>query len=232
MKQKTLVIIPARGGSKGIPGKNIKPFLEVPLIHYSLKTARSVFEDQDICVTTDSDSIKECVEDFGLHVPFIRPSHLATDEIGTYEVLLHAIDFYEKRSIAYDQILLLQPTTPIRSKKHILDILDMKAKNLSVDMIVSVKESKENPYFTLFEENELGFIEKSKKGNFIRRQDCPKVYALNGSIYLISIDSLKRNRMDQFTNIKKYLMEDDIYNIDLDTVADWVLAEHIVKKSK
>lgn len=230
MKPRTLVVIPARGGSRGIPGKNIKPFLGVPLIHYTIRIARSIFEDQDICVTTDSNLIKESVENIGLQVPFRRPNHLATDVVGTYEVLMHAINFYEKKSIKYEQILLLQPTTPIRNKEHILDMLKMKMDNPYIDMVVSVKESKENPYFTLFEENELGFIEKSKSGNYVRRQDCPKVYTLNGSAYLISIDSLKKGKIDRFKNVKKYVMEDEIYNIDLDIPSDWIIAEDIVKK--
>lgn len=229
MKQKTLVVIPARGGSKGIPGKNIKSFLGKPLIYYTIEVAKALFDDVDICVTTDSEEIKQCVEKIGLDIPFLRPEYLATDEMGTYEVLLHVIDFYEKKSIMYEQILLLQPTTPIRNKSHIQDILEMKIKNPNIDMIVSVKESKENPYFTLFEENENGFMEKSKKGNFVRRQDCPKVYSFNGSIYLISVDSVKSSRMEGFKNIKKYVMNDDIYSIDLDTPSDWVIAENIVE---
>lgn len=232
MKKKTLVLIPARGGSKGIPGKNIKPFVGKPLIYYSIEVARELFDDIDICVSTDSEDIKYCVEKIGLDIPFLRPQYLATDKAGSHEVLLHAVDFYVERSIHYEQILLLQPTTPIRSKTHILDILKLKDSNPTVDMVVSVKESKENPYFTLFEENSKGFIEKSKSGNFVRRQDCPKVYAFNGSIYLISIDSLKKNRIDKFKNIKKYVMEEEVYSIDLDTPSDWIQAEEIVKKLK
>lgn len=230
MKTNTLVVIPARGGSKGIPDKNVKFFLGKPLIHYTVETARQLFRDVDICVTTDSDMIKQCVEDTGLTVPFIRPEYLATDTVGTYEVLLHAIDFYSARGIYYDQVLLLQPTTPIRNKKHVLDILEIKRNEANIDMVVSVKESKENPYFTLFEENAEGFIEKSKNGDFVRRQDCPKIYVYNGSVYLISVDSLKEDKMSKFKKIKKYVMEEEIYNIDLDTPLDWVNAEQIVKK--
>lgn len=232
MKKKTLVLIPARGGSKGIPGKNIKPFVGKPLIYYSIEAARELFDDIDICVSTDSEEIKCCVEKIGLSIPFLRPQHLATDEAGSHEVLLHAVDFYIERSIHYEQILLLQPTTPIRSITHVLDILKMKDSNPNVDMVVSVKESKENPYFTLFEENNKGFIEKSKSGNFVRRQDCPKVYTFNGSIYLISIDSLKKERIDKFKRVKKYVMEEEVYSIDLDTPSDWIQAEDIVKKLK
>ena len=111
---KTLVIIPARGGSKGIPHKNIRPLGGKPLICRAIDHARSVAADADICVSTDDPEIIRTVEDYGLHVPFVRPACLATDSCGTYEVLLHALDHYEQQGIHYDAIVLLQPTSPFR----------------------------------------------------------------------------------------------------------------------
>ena len=93
---KYLVVIPARGGSKGIPRKNIKPLAGKPLIYYTIDTARAIVPDEDICVSTDDDGIIQIVENYGLKVYFKRPDELATDTAGTYEVLLHALDFYEK----------------------------------------------------------------------------------------------------------------------------------------
>ena len=93
---KILSIIPARGGSKGIPHKNIKPFLGRPLIYYTIDTARSICSDENICVSTDDPEIIRIVQEYGLKVPFVRPTELATDKAGTYEVLLHALNFYEK----------------------------------------------------------------------------------------------------------------------------------------
>lgn len=90
---KPLVIIPARGGSKGLPGKNIKPLNGKPLIQYTIEAAKEVFPEERICVTTDAEEIKSCVESYGLKVPFMRPAALATDQAGTHEVLLHAINF-------------------------------------------------------------------------------------------------------------------------------------------
>ena len=107
---KILVIIPARGGSKGIPHKNIKPLNGKPLIHYTIDEAREIVGDEDICVSTDDPEIIKCVEDYGLKVPFVRPEELATDTAGTYEVLLHALNFYEKQGRHYEVVLLLQNT--------------------------------------------------------------------------------------------------------------------------
>ena len=116
---KTLVIIPARGGSKGIPHKNIRPLGGKPLICRAIDHARSVAADADICVSTDDPEIIRTVEDYGLHVPFVRPACLATDSCGTYEVLLHALDHYEQQGIHYDAIVLLQPTSPFRRPEDI-----------------------------------------------------------------------------------------------------------------
>ena len=111
---KTLVVIPARGGSKGIPHKNIKPLNGKPLICYSIDVARQFTTDEHICVTTDDDEIIKVVEDYGLKVPFKRPDELATDLCGSNEVIQHAYQFYAKQGVQYDAIMLLQPTSPFR----------------------------------------------------------------------------------------------------------------------
>lgn len=224
----TLVIIPARGGSKGIPHKNIKNLGGKPLICYAIDGARSVVEDCDICVTTDDENIKRVVESYGLKVPFLRPEHLASDSAGTYEVLLHALDFYQERGKQYDRILLLQPTSPFRRESDIKGALDLYSNDL--DMVVTVKESESNPYYNAFEENEDGFLKLSKgEGGIARRQDAPKVWEYNGAVYVINPDSLKKSPLSKFTKIKKYEM-DALHSIDLDTQLDWKIAELIIKE--
>ena len=186
-----LVVIPARGGSKGIKYKNIKLLAGKPLINYTIEEAKKVFDNSQICISTDSKKIKNIAEASGLKVPFIRPKELATDTANSRDVLLHAINYYEKRNNSIiDFVLLLQPTSPFRNARHIIESLDLINKN--VDMVVSVKESKSNPYFNLFEENPEGFLIKSKKSDFTRRQDVIKVWELNGAIYLINVMSIKR----------------------------------------
>ena len=114
---KTLVVIPARSGSKGLPDKNIKLLNGKPLIHYSIEVAQKVFSNQDICVSTDSQKYISVAEMTGIQVPFLRPEELANDTATTQEVLLHCIKFYESRDMFYDYVLLLQPTSPLRKKK-------------------------------------------------------------------------------------------------------------------
>lgn len=223
MDKNILVIIPARGGSKGIPHKNIKELNGKPLIYYSIDIARGITSDDNICVSTDSDEIIQCVENYGLKVPFKRPDELATDYIGTNDVLLHALKFYEEKGKKINTILLLQPTSPFRRVEHILKAYELYSNEL--DMLVSVRETAANPYYNCFEENENGYLVVSKgDGKLQRRQDAPKAYEYNGSIYIINPSSLKEKGLANMTKIGKYEM-DAYYSIDLDTMFDWKMAE-------
>jgi len=224
-----LFIIPARGGSKGVPGKNIKHLNGKPLIQYTIEVARQLADDIDICVSTDDVSIKDVVEKAGLVVPFLRPPELATDNTGTYEVLIHALDFYKSIGREYEKLVLLQPTSPFRQSSQVRSALE--SWQNGIEMIVSVKETKSNPYYLLFEENASGFLEKSKKGNFIRRQDCPTVYEYNGAIYIIDVASLRNHHISSFQKIKKFVM-DEKTSFDIDTPMDWKIAEFILKDNE
>ncbi len=227
---KILVIIPARGGSKGIPHKNIKPLNGKPLIHYTIDEAREIVGDEDICVSTDDSEIIKCVEGYGLKVPFVRPEELATDTAGTYEVLLHALSFYEKQGRHYDAVLLLQNTSPFRKAEQIKEALERY--NDTVDMVVSVKECAANPYYCVFEENEEGYLHVCKgDGNIFRRQDAPKVYEYNGAIYIMNAEKLKTTHMHKMQKRVKYVM-DDLSSFDLDTMWDWEMAERIAAQNK
>ena len=201
--------------------------MENLLIHYSIEAARNVFEDVDICISTDSVEIKEVAELIGINVPFLRPDSLATDKAGSYEMILHAIQHYENHGKIYDAVVLLQPTSPFRSAHHIKEALGLFSKKM--DMVVSVKETNSNPYYNLFEEDEKGFLRKSKKGDFIRQQDCPKVYEYNGAIYIINIESLKERPLHQFEKINKYVMDEES-SLDIDTPLDFLLTETILNK--
>ena len=222
----TLVVIPARGGSKGVPGKNIKILDGKPLIIYSIDAARELFSDEDICVTTDSDEIIQVVKDYGLNVPFKRPASLATDTSGSYEVLLHAFAHFENAGRHYDHILLLQPTSPFRNARHIKEAISLFSPG--IDMVVSVCKSEFNPYYNLFEEKD-GFLIQSKESKFASRQQCPVVYAYNGAIYIINVKSLLQGPLNTFRCIRKYEM-DEISSTDIDTQLDWDWAEFIIEK--
>lgn len=223
----TLVIIPARGGSKGIPGKNIKLLNGKPLIYYTIDAARCVTDDTHICVSTDDDHIIETVENYGLKVPFKRPDFLATDTASTYDVLLHALHFYEAQGEKFDAIILLQATSPFRTGQHIKEALTLYTKD--IDMVVSVKETDSNPYYVCFEEDENGMLQISKgDGHYTRRQDCPPVYEYNGAIYIINPNSLKKSPLNKFSKRIKYVMDRN-HSLDLDNMMDWELAELFIK---
>ena len=224
---KALVIIPARRGSRGIPGKNIKLLGDKPLIQYSIDAALKVFNKEDILVSTDSKEIKVIAENCGLNVPFLRPDELATDFTSSQDVILHAIDYTQQRGQNYDTVVLLQPTSPFRNAQHIEEAI--KLYDNRIEMVVSVKVSDHNPYYTLYEESDNGFLTQSKKAKFTRRQDCPNVYAYNGAIYVISIDALKTKSIAEFDKVKKYEMS-ELHSIDLDTPLDWDLAEIVLNK--
>lgn len=223
---KTLVIIPARGGSKGIPHKNIKPLAGKPLICYAIDNARSVADDADICVSTDDPEIIRTVENYGLKVPFVRPESLASDTAGTYGVLLHALDFYERQGRHYDAVLLLQPTSPFRRIQDIKGAMELYGPG--TDMVVSVKAASANPYYNCFEEGTDGFLCHSKgDGSFVRRQDAPPAWEYNGAVYVINPESLKASPLSQFRHVSKFVM-DDLHSLDLDTPLDWKIAELIL----
>lgn len=223
-----LYLITARGGSKGIPGKNIKLLNGIPLIVHTINAAREVTSDEHICVSTDDKSIAEIVKSVGLHVPFMRPAELASDTAGSDGVILHALEFYEQAQKFYDLIVLLQPTSPFRTALQIQEAIACFTGE--EDMIQSVKETKSNPYTVLMEEDENSFLHKSKKlpNSVTRRQDAPKVYEANGAIYVINVASLKKyGSLGKFEKVKKYLMPEQS-SLDLDTTLDWEFAEFLI----
>ncbi len=219
-----LYLIPARGGSKGLPGKNIKKLNGKPLIEYTLDAALAVSDKANICVSTDSSEIIDVVQQTGIEVPFIRPAELALDITTTEEVIKHAIAFYTNIGKNYDYIVLLQPTSPLRTGEQLSEAL--KLIQPDTEIIVSVKETDANPYYVLFEEDAKGILKKSKEGNFTRRQDCPIVYQLNGAIYIISKNYLELKGIANLAKTK-FLM-DKRSSIDIDDQFDFALAELIL----
>lgn len=223
-----LIIIPARAGSKGLPGKNTKLLGDKPLISYTFDFAKKIKGSNDvICLSTNDDEVIKVAKAENIEVLFRRPEELASDTASSYDVIMHSLKYFSMLKREFKKVVLLQPTSPFRiidDYRGVLGNFDNEC-----DMAVTVKQSKENPYFTLFEEDDKGFLRKSKAGNFQRRQDCPLVYTLNGSIYLIRVSSLKKGDLGTFANVRKSLMPDD-RSIDIDTYADWMLAEYFLDK--
>ena len=223
-----LVVIPARGGSKGIPYKNIKPLAGKPLICYSIDVARQFTTDDNICVTTDDDKIIEVVENYGLKVPFKRPDYLATDICGSNEVIQHAWKFFAEKGKRYDAVLLLQPTSPFRKVEFLKEAVALY--DDSIDMVTSVKPAACNPYYDGFEEDSDGLLYVSKgDGTIERRQDAPDVWQQNGSIYVINPVSLMEKGLSGFTRIRKYAME-EYYSVYIYNPFDWKVAELVISE--
>jgi len=219
---KTLFLITARGGSKGIPGKNIKELAGIPLIHYSILFARLFAEDIDICLSTDSEDILESAKIINYKAPFIRPKNLALDDSGSYNVIVHAIKFYKIMGIEYDNIVLLQPTSPIRLKTHLTEALSLYSND--IDMVVSV--TKTHLYHYYYEKDGLlfpfGQIHQ-------RRQDSEILYKHNGSIYIINTSSLLNySDFSKFKCVKKFVMDVD-YSWDIDTIEEWNRIDHLLR---
>lgn len=219
-----LVVIPARGGSKGLPGKNIKDLCGKPLIAYSIDVARAIVADENICVSTDDQQIIDVVEKYGLHIPFVRPAKFATDMATTNDVLQHAVDFYEKRGKQFDLLLLLQPTSPLRTVEEVKEA--MKLYRDDIDMVVSVAKS--HAPAVLCNDNEEGFVELIFNKTAGGRQALQTFYEFNGAIYVINIKALKEKGLGRFDKRIKYVMPKE-NSLDIDDIYDFMLIESILK---
>ncbi|CAK7004547.1 MAG: CMP-N,N'-diacetyllegionaminic acid synthase [Parabacteroides sp.] len=221
---KILAIIPARGGSKGLPNKNIREFFGKPLICWTIDAARGILQDEDICVSTDSVEIRDIVESYGLKVPFLRPKNLASDTASTRDVIIHTLNYYKNLNRKYDIVLLLQPTSPLRTSTHIKQALSLYSNQL--DMVVSVKIS--HAVAVLAEENTEGYLNLIYNENGLRRQDITRYYEYNGAIYIINVNSIQQNSSLNFKKKIKYVMN-EMESVDIDNLFDFEFAEIIYK---
>lgn len=225
----TLYIIPARGGSKGIPRKNIKELCGRPLIHYSIEVARALADDSHVIVSTDDDEIREVAEQTGLKVDYRRPEALGGDTVGSREVILDAMDYADRKGILYNKVVLLQPTSPMRTVSDVEGCLALY--NPEVDMVVSVTEAACNPYYDCFETAEDGTLHVSKgDGKYTRRQDTPKAWQYNGAVYVINPESIRRMGLGEFPVRIPFEMPRS-RSVDLDTPLDWHITEMLMKET-
>ncbi|MBJ2184910.1 MAG: acylneuraminate cytidylyltransferase family protein [Muribaculaceae bacterium] len=222
-----LYIIPARGGSKGIPHKNIKPLAGRPLIAYTIAVARELCSDpRRILLSTDDAGIAAVAEGLGLPVPYMRPADLATDTAGSREVMLDAMRYADEAGIAYDCVVLLQPTSPLRTAADVRAAMALYTPD--VDMVVSVEPAACNPYYNCFETGPDGTLHISKgDGLLTRRQDAPEAWTFNGAVYVINPVSLRAMPMGAFPKRIPSPMPAE-HSIDLDTPRDWVIAEALM----
>jgi len=220
-----LAIIPARGGSKGLPGKNIKELCGKPLIAWCLETAKACGSIDRVVVSTDDKNIADVAKKYGAEVPFMRPVELATDTTSTIDVIIHAVNWFEKyENYQPAYILLLQPTSPLRTAEDIEGAIQtLNDKNARA--VVSVCEAEHHPWWsnTLPENDNMKDFIRSDILNE-RRQDLPVFYRLNGAIYLADTDYLHRHNGFFGPDTFAYKMPKS-QSVDIDSAIDFKLAE-------
>lgn len=226
-----LAIIPARGGSKGVPGKNIKELAGKPMIAYTIEAAIKSRIFEKIIVSTDSKEIAKAATDFGAEVPFMRPEAIAGDLVSSDDVILHALDFYKNQGTVYDEVCKLQPTSPLRNAEHIKKAYQL-FKEKEADFLVSVCECEHSPLWA----GQIGldlrldyFISEEVKRAC--RQDMPTYYRLNGAIYIARTESFYQNKNFLGKNSIAYIMG-QTESVDIDSYLDFELAELIKNKEK
>ena len=181
-----LITICARGGSKGLPRKNILPLNNIPLIGYTIRLAKefAIEYNADIALSTDDNEILLVAKTFGLYTKYLRPEKLAYDEAGKLETILDLINYEEKnRNINFDYFLDLDVSSPLRNFIDLKEAFELLKANESAINIFSVNKASKNPYFNMVEKNKDGFAEKVKNGFYLTRQSAPIVYELNASFY-------------------------------------------------
>jgi len=225
---KILAVIPARSGSKRIPGKNIRLLGGIPLIEWTIKSIKDVSDICDILVSTDGQDIADIAVSLGALVPWLRPKKLATDISSSVDVAIHAIDWYEEKISLLDGILFLQPTTPFRNKKSIIKGLEL-FKNNPNSSIIGVSPVADHPYWTYKISDKLldPYIKNIKRE--VRSQDLEPAYVINGSLYLISPKLLRLKKSFFIRESLPLIIESKNETLDLDDLDDWEMAENILK---
>ena len=222
-----LGIIPARGGSKGVPGKNIRPLAGKPLIAWTIEAAQQSGSLDLLVVSTDDPAIAAVARDLGVEVR-MRPAALAEDNTPTRPVLEHVARELEAEGAAFDAIVTLQPTSPLRLPVHIKEACSQFAADPQADSLVSCIAVPHifNP-LSVMKRNAAGYLENFVEGAAItRRQEKPEVFARNGAAVYVT----RRSRICDYVfggKLLCYLM-DEKYSLDIDTVADFTAAEHLM----
>lgn len=227
--KKLLAVIPARGGSKGIPRKNIKELNGKPLIAWTIEEAlKSRYLDR-VILSSDDEEIIQVAREWGCEVPFKRPSELALDTTPGIDPVLHAIEAIS----GYDYVVLLQPTSPLRTVEDIDCSIELCVQR-NVDSCVSVTKQDKSPYW-MYNLSESGLMipvmKPAEELDTTRRQNLPDVYSLNGAVYVAKIEKLKVSKSFITENTVAYMMPKD-RSIDIDEEIDLILSEAILVKRK
>jgi len=219
----------ARGGSKGVPGKNIRLLCGKPLIVHTIEVAKKCQLINRIIVSTDAPEIAEIAKASGAEVPFLRPKELATDDAPKLTVIKHAIQFLESEEGYHTDIVVdLDPTSPLRTEKDIEACVRM-VMDEGADNVFSVTKAHRNPYFNMVEviDGKVQLVKQLAQA-VIRRQDAPQVYDLNASIYVWKREALMNNDSIFLERTKIYVMPE--WTTDIDNEVDFEFVEFILEK--
>ena len=230
---KYIVLICARGDSKGLPGKNIKPLNGTPLIGWSINIAKKIDRVSRIIVSTDSEDIARVALEYGAEVPFMRPKELAQDDSPEWLVWRHAIKYMESNTGEnVDAIIVLPATAPLRSVDDVNSCIDL-YENEEVDSIITVSAASRNPYFNMIvnDENDYASLVISPESQTIRRQDAPEVYDMTTVAYVVNSDFVKRFNGIFDGKTKSVLIPRERV-IDIDDLTDFKVAECLVQNLK
>ena len=227
-----LGLIPARGGSKGVPGKNIRPLDGKPLLAYTAEVALASSMLTRVILSSDDAGIIEAGTKAGLEVPFTRPADLARDQTPTLAVIAHALEHFSAQGDEFDAVCLLQPTSPLRTIEF-LDRAIQKFIDSQCDSLVSVRRvpHEYNPHW-VYEVGQNGTLQiaTGEKEIISRRQELPDAYHRDGSIYLTRTTALAKNTL--YGDSIAFIESPDDWYVNIDTEADWQRAESLIKKLK
>jgi CMP-N-acetylneuraminic acid synthetase len=232
-EKKILAIIPARGGSKGLPGKNIKSLLGKPLIGWTIEQAKASKYIDEIFVSTDSREIADVAENFGISVPFLRPKELASDTSPSSEFVLHTINYYRNKDSNFDYILLLEPTSPLRKKKDIDKAIELLKEGDNSIGVVSLGEvHTEHPNIVKYVSEDgkiLPFVNNQTK--VTHRQSLSKAYFPYGVVYLVKTEYFEKEMKFYEENTTPYFIE-RWQNYEVDDIFDFLCIESILNYKK
>lgn len=227
-----LGLIPARGGSKGIPRKNVKNLAGQPLLYYTACTAKASKNLSKVILSSENEEILQLGETLGLSIPFKRPAELAGDTTGSLEVILDVLQKLEEKGEHFDAVCLLQPTSPLRNE-NLIDNCIRKFKKGNYDSLISVREvpAEFNPHWIFEEKEGLLKISTGEEQIIPRRQDLPKAYHRDGAIYLTKTNVILQQKSLYGKKIGFY--DNTAYPyVNIDTPEDWQKAEKLLKEMK
>lgn len=232
-KKKHIAVIPARGGSKRLPGKNLLPIAGKPLIAWTIQAAQECGIFDRIIVSTDSEEIATIAKSFGAEVPFLRPTELAGDQTTTIDVLIHLLGkLTSQNSLPFTHLTLLQPTSPLRTAEDISDAIAFLEKK-NADAVISVCKTEHSPLWSNIMPDDLS-LEKFIPENIQKTpsQNLPKHYRLNGALYICETKRLLAEKsLYLSSNCYAYIMSRK-NSIDIDDQIDFDLADIYLKRSK